>query len=453
MIQAKIYSRMGMEEQSLNLYRRLRILYPEDLRIWRNYIWALTDGGYHEEALAELRQLTNRHPDDLQSKKIMASVLYDLGRHTETYAIFEEAIRANPSDIKAWKGYARNREAAGDWAGALICWQEVVHLDDTQESAGRRISSLLRDHRPRLFAEYRYDKGDSTDTIEGDSSKDTEQTFILRYRQHISTPLRLEFLYFEENLEEEDVTENETISSDLEMAGLRLLYNPSVKWEARAGVGHYWGLGDSETWSVSLERALGMTNKGFVRLAYDYHLPWTGSISAAEFDGYIHRGRFSFGWNFPYGIDLRFRAERQDRYVLDDVLYGQRDRVTVGLFKNLVSDPQVYVGYQFKHVESGLEDENFAPISLDGTDTVHSLIFYGEVPLAERVTLVLEGSARRDFVHDINYWSASPRIRSLLGDRVELTIGYRYSDEADNEGLAAVESTENEYFGSISVLM
>jgi len=429
LIRAKIYSRKGMHKKSLDLYQKLREVYPQHEDVWADYIETLISFSLYEQAQTELQRLIQTYPSNIRAQWLMACIFYRLRQYRLTYDIFETILRQNRQNLGTLSDYAFAKSAVGDWAGALNFWEEILEKDPENILALRQIHEILKEHCPRLETYYRiYSLGDASSI----------RTSSLVYTRHLTqrTNLDLSFDRIRVERDSDSALGIASLSKTIEIPEMRVRHIFFEKWQAEAGIAPYSGLGGGTSVFLSLNNPMG--RRGRIGLAYDRHRPWYDPVEAVMYDSYFHRIAFSFNWYFDDAWTWHNILEQFNYYADNSDKYGKERSFTTILTKHLLIDPNLYLSYSFHRSIFDYETNNTA-IPMIKSETIHGLSFFLEHRLCTYLTCTLSGGVKRDTARSLNSWFALPAVNVRLGNRIECCLSYEYSSES---GTVAGEKTE-----------
>jgi tetratricopeptide (TPR) repeat protein len=420
MIQARIFYRQGYCEKSLDGYLRLRKDYPNDKKIWEDYIETLAECSRYESALAEIEKMLREDRSNLQAQKIKARIYHERGKFSATFPVYESILSLHQSDSEIWSDYAYARLDAGDWAAALSSFSRVLELDPENQAALRSVHSILREHRPRLGAGYRFFAQAADDTRIG--------TLSLNYMRHVTENTKLDMGYDRISIDRpsgEGVIPVDVTINDLT---LWLRHRLNRQWLGRLGGGVFSGSGRGGSFLVGLDYMV--LNSARLGASYVLQRPWYYPVEAAALDGTTDRAELSFDWNFDRAWVLYLGLTHWYYYVDDRKRYGRENTFTGILTWTMVTRPNFSLSYSYYRSRFRLDDEGFAPVPMIEDEGVHSLSWSFEHWPYTYWGYSLSGGFRRDHIRSISSWYAIPGIRVRFGNRIECGLTYEFSSEA-----------------------
>jgi len=445
LIRARIYSRQGFYEKSLDIYRDLRERYPDDEEIWEDYVETLANNSQYDLALYEITELLEKNPSNLRAQKIQARIYYQVGLHGWTFPIYEGILRLYQKDLGVWSDYAYAQQGSGEWVHALDYFCRILEEDPENKPALRSVHEILREHRPSFETGYRpyYQEAD----------KSKIDLFYLRYSQHITTKTTIDLSYDRFSASRPRGPQGSQLFRVDEKGNdvnVRLRHWFDQRWQGRVGGGMYSGLGGGKYFLVGGSyRFLG---RGILRADYVSRRPWYNPVEAARLGGHFDRASASFDWNFGSLWGLHLGAEQGDYYSLvpdgnslSDGKYGRKRSFTGILTRKVWDRPDLYVGYSFYRSKFYYKYPNYRPIAMIEDEAVHSLFFdFFQWPCTYW-GYGMSAGIRRDTARKITSWFALPGVRVRLGNHIEGNLSYEYSTESETSALGG--KTQAIYLG------
>lgn len=420
MIRARIFSRKGKVAESLALYRRLRIRYPDDQEVWEDQIETLVDHEMYDAASAAIAELLQRFPESLRGRRILTRLYYETGSYRRAFPVYEQILHRYLRDAGVWSDYAGVRQAAGDWADALGYYCRVIELNPNNQAARRAVHAILREHRPRLTTghrRYHLSAGDA-DVI----------STTARYRRDLSQALS--FGVAVERVQVDRPAAPFVLPLDTGFdageADLRLRLNP--QWAVHLTAGGYDGMGDGTTGRGTLTWSV--TPRLDLTAGRQLHQPWYDPVDAAEYDGYYHRTDLSLDWHPGNGWGVYAAAGRWDYRLDHSGAYGDRDTLSVIITRQVLQRPQFYLNYQFFLSDFDYADPVFRPVGMLERERVHGIGAYLSHDLCTYWTVSLSGGFQTDLDRAVNSWYLAPELRVRLGNRITLHCQYQYASDS-----------------------
>lgn len=443
LIRARILSRQGFYEKSLDIYRGLRQRHPDDEEIWEDYVETLVNDSHYDLALYEITKLLQKNPSNLRGQRIQARIYYEAGLYGWTFPIYEEILRLYQKDLGVWSDYAFAQQGSGEWVQALDYFCRILEQDPENRSALRAVHEILRGHRPSLETGYR--------PYTQEADKSNIDLFYLRYSQHITTKTNIDLSYDRFSAYRPKGPEGSQIfgvdekGSDLTV---RLRHWFGQRWQGRVGGGMYSGLGGGKYFLLGASYSF--LGRGILRADYVSRRPWYNPVEAARLDGHFDRASASFDWNFGPLWGLHLGVEQGDYNSIGPDLrsvgkYGRKRSFTGILTRKLWDRPDLYVGYSFYRSKFFYRYKDFRPISMIESEAVHSLFFDFVQWPCTYWGYSLSAGIRRDTARKITSWYAVPGIKVRLGNRIEAGLSYEYSTESETSALGG--KTETIYLG------
>jgi len=445
LIRARIYSRQGFYEKSLDIYRDLRERYPDDEEIWEDYVETLANNGHYDLALYEINELLEKNPSNLRAQKIQARIYYQSGLHGWTFPIYEGILRLYQKDLGVWSDYAYAQQGSGEWVHALDYFCRILEEDPENKPALRSVHEILREHRPSFETGYRpyYQEAD----------KSKIDLFYLRYSQHITTKTNIDLSYDRFTAYRPTGPQGSQIFRVDEKGSdvtVRLRHWFGQRWQGRVGGGLYSGLGGGKYFLLG--GSYRFPGRGILRADYVSRRPWYNPVEAARLDGHFDRASASFDWNFGslWGLHLGMEQGDYDSLVPDGNSlsvgkYGRKRSFTGILTRKLWDRPDLYVGYSFYRSKFYYKYRNYRPIAMIEDESVHSLFFdFFQWPCTYW-GYGMSAGIRRDTARKITSWFALPGVRVRLGNRIEGNLSYEYSTESETSALGG--KTQAFYLG------
>jgi len=438
LIKARILSRQGFYEKSLQIYHDLRRRYPGDEEIWTDYIETLVNNAHYEVALDEIVRLLQKNPSNLRAQRIQARIYYEVGLFDWTYPVYENILRFYRRDAGIWSDYALVRESSGQWSRALDYYCKVLELDPENRGALRSVHAILREHRPRFETDY------MPHTQESDRSH--INIFSTRYAQYLTQRTKIDIDYRRISAYRPKQPGLFSVDRHIRDFTLRLSHRFGSRWNARLGGGFYSGIGGGTSFSLGLGYVF--PGRGEIRADYAHNRPWYDPVEAAELDGSFNLASLALNWNFgpAWGVYLGVEEGNYFALVPDDVKAGGalnrktafnvgkfgKKRAFTGILTRKISDrPGLYASYAYYRSRFFFKYADYRPIPMLESEEIHSLSFDLEHWPCTYLGYSLSGGFRRHTVRNVNSWYALPRIKIRLGNRILATMSYEYSTESE----------------------
>ena len=131
------YSRKGMEEEALRIYREASLFFPGLPDAYFNAGVSYQKMGRNEEAIDQYRRALALYPDMEPARGNLASALCSCGRLEDGIREFRKALEINPRNAMARSGLARAYFARGSYREA------AEHCDRAMEQGCRFDSPML----------------------------------------------------------------------------------------------------------------------------------------------------------------------------------------------------------------------------------------------------------------------------------------------------------------------
>jgi tetratricopeptide (TPR) repeat protein len=430
LIEARILSRKGLYEDSLEAYERLREDYPGDDDLWEDFIETLVNHSDYERAEFELQKLLKKNPANVRARRIQARIYTDRQRSRLSLPVFETLLSQVPKDAGILSDYGFAQQDTGDWSAALDYFSHVLELDPENTAALRSVHEILKEHRPRLDVAYRANYQHSGDV--------EVKTALGRYARHISKKSLLIVNYDRIDIDRPSGPGLPPIDSTVNDAVISLQYRLNPQWGARIGAGGYSGLGDG----TSVVLGLDYSPRSDLTMAGDYvhKRPWYDPVDAALFEGSYNRTTVSMNWNIDQSWTLFLGGSYWDYQVEDDQNYGNKKTFTGILSKRFWDQPNFTLTYSYYYSGFDYADDTFRPIAMIPTEGVHAIGGHFEHRLCKHWTYTLFGGRRWDVVRSIDSWYFLPSVKVRLGNRIEIGVNYEYLTEATTAGGGITET-------------
>jgi tetratricopeptide (TPR) repeat protein len=420
-IEAKILSRKGLHEKSLEIYHRLRKQYPDDTEIWEEYIEIMVEASLFEAAQVEIQKLLQEDPDNIRAKRIQSTIYMKLRQYTWTFQVFDQLLSLYRVDPGIWSDYAFARLDAQEWSSALNYFSRVLELEPENKEALRGVHEILREHRPRLDAGYFHNNQEAGEA-------DTK-TIFGRYSQHLTEKSYIDLNYDILNVDRSPSPGFLPIDEDVSSGFIRLRHQFNQRWQARFGGGGYTGLGDGTTLLLGGDYSP-RTNLVF-RADFIGKRPWFDPVDAAAFDGAYNQLAASIDWNFSPAFGVFIGGELWDYFVDSDEEYGQKRTFVAILTKRFLQRPALSINYAYYYADFDFEDENVKPIPMIPTEGVHSFALMFEHKPCTYWSYGISGGPRWDVIRNVNSWYVLPIIKVRFGNRIESFLSYEFNTEAN----------------------
>ncbi len=428
MIQARILSRQGLYEKSLNMYKSLLKDFPDDEVIQINYIGTLVDFSDYDLALVKINKLLENNPSNLEVQKIKARIYDEQGKYKWSYDIYENIIKQNQMNSGVWSDYAFAKLNAGDWTDALNYFSMILEHDSENKTALQAISEIQKAHRPRLETGYRSYIQSEDDVI---------NTSSVIYTRHITMNTLFSLDYDHINVDRSSDPEFGISSFDLAIddTRFRLRRRFSEKWEGEIGTGFYSGLEGGFSFLSGLDHKV--LKNGWLRVDYLHNRPWYDPLDAADFDGNFNEANLSFDWSFLKVWGLFLGVKQLDYFIDGSKDYGKKRGFTGILtrkFETAKGIPDFYLSYSFQRSIFDYEEKLSRPVSMVKAEQRHAISFNLEQWLSKRCAVSIAGSVSKDPDRDLEAFSYSPGVKITLGKGFEFVFGYDFSSESSNVG-------------------
>lgn len=441
LIRARILSRQGFCEKSLDLYRDLRQRYPDDEEIWEDYVETLVNNSHYDLALYEITKLLQKNPSNLRGRKTQARIYYEAGLHGWTFPIYEGILQLYQKDLGVWSDYAYAQQGSGEWVQALDYFCRILEQDPENKSALRSVHEILREHRPSVETGYR--------PYFQEADKSRIDLFYLRYSQHITAKTNIDLSYDRFSAYRPRGPQGSQIFRVDEKGNdltVRLRHWFDQRWQGRVGVGMYSGLGGGKYFLLGASYRF--PRRGILRVDYVSRRPWYNPVEAARLDGHFDRASASFDWNFGSLWGLHLGVEQgdynslvPDGNSLSAGKYGRKRSFTGILTRKVWDRPDLYVGYSFYRSKFYYEYSDYRLIAMIEDEAVHSLFFdFFQWP-CPYWGYGLSAGIRRDTARKTTSWYALPGIKVRLGNRIEAGLSYEYSTESETSALGGKTGT------------
>jgi tetratricopeptide (TPR) repeat protein len=420
-IEARILSRKGFHEKSLEIYHRLREQYPEDEAIWEDYIETLVDSYQYESAQTEISTLLKKNPNNVRAKRIQARIYMELRQYTWTFQVFDQLLSVNRTDAGIWADYAFARLDAQEWSPALDYLCRVLEIDPENREALRGVHEILKTHRPRLdvgFFNHHQEAGDAT-----------VKTALGRYSQHLTERTYLDLNYDAILIDRPESPGVVSIDEDVSDIIVRLRHQFNRYWQGRVGGGGYSGLGDDAT--VLLGADYSPKNNLTLRADFIGKRPWYDPIEAALFDGAYNQLAISLDWSYDPTWGLFLGAEQWDYFLENDQDYGQARNFIGILTKRLWERPNFSLSYSYYYSNFEYEDDTVTPVEMIPNQGVHAISAFFEYRPCTYWSLGISGGPRWDVIRNMNSWWIWPILRIRFGNRIESSLSYEFNSESD----------------------
>lgn len=438
LIKARILSRQGFYEKSLQIYYDLRRRYPEDEEIWTDYIETLANNSHYELALDEIVRLLQENPSNLRAQSIQARIYYEAGLFDWTYPVYENILRFYRRDAGIWSDYAMARESSGQWSQALDYYCRVLELYPENREALRSVHAILREHRPHFETYYK--------PYIQESDRSRIDVFSLRYSQYITQQTKLDMDYRRISVYRPKQPGLFSVDRHIRDFTLRIRHRFGSRWNARLGGEVYSGIGGGTSFSLGLGYAF--PGKGEIRADYAHNRPWYDPVEAAELDGSFNRASLSLNWSFSpaWGVYLGVEEGNYFALVPDDGTAGEvwkgekafsvgkfgKKRAFTGILTRKISDrPGLYANYSYYRSRFLFKCDDYRPIPMLESEGIHSLSFDLEHWPCTYWGYGFSAGFRRHTVRNVNSWYALPKVKIRLGNRILATMSYEYSTESE----------------------
>lgn len=427
-IQAKIFSRQGLYEKALNIYRFLLKDFPDDEGIWMDYIDTLVNISDYDHALMRANRLIEKDPTNIEVNKIKARIYHEQGKYKWTYDIYESILRQNRLERSAWSDYASAKMNAGDWPEALNYYSKIVEHDYENRTALQNIYEIQNAHRPTVETGYRtYTQGDDN----------TITTHSVAYSSYITKDTQLSLHYDHIMVERPSVPEFSINSLDLAIddTTFELHHRFHKRLEGEIGGGYYFGLDDSFSFHTGMAYRIG--ENGWLRAHYFLNRPWYDPLEAANLDGDFNEFDFSYDGNFLKDWGVFLGVKQLDYFIEGSREYGEKRSFTgivTRRFKIANSVPEFYLSYSYYRSIFDYEESDLRQIAMVESEKKHTVSFNVEHWLSKRCAVSLAGSVSKDLDRKLNGWSYNPGLRIQIGKRFELFLNYNFSSESANAG-------------------
>jgi tetratricopeptide (TPR) repeat protein len=420
LIRARILSRQGLLEDSLDLYRDLRERFPADQEIWIDYIETLVNAELFEASEAELNAFLAQYPENLRALRIQARVFYEQGRFAFAYPVYDHLVEVFSGDAGVWSDYGYARQGGGDWAGALNCFSRVLELDPENEDALRSVHTILREHRPRLDTGYRLYRQEDGDAEWG--------TWYLRAGRHLGEKSWWTFAYDRVTMDRPAQPFLPPVNETLHDASLRVDYTFNRFIAAHVGAGLYSGMGDGAGFSVGLDARPDPSLA--LRADYTWGRPWFDPMEAVDQEGRENRLLLSMEWTRWSPWTLYMEAEQSDYETRDLDDYGRRRGILGILSRRFGDNPALTLSYSYLRRRFEYGSETFRPVLMIEREGVHELSALFEHRLCTYWTVRMQGGVRKDHLRDLDSWFILPELNVRMGNRLEGRVSYEHSSEA-----------------------
>ncbi len=361
LVRANILAYQGQGQLAVKIYRGLVADFPDDPTILTDYSEGLIILGDYAAADDLLARTLSLHEQDYRAQRLQALSYFKQGRYVEASRQLKSLVADHSTDLGLGIDLSDAQLLAGDWLASKRTLRRLLAEAPDYSPAWQRLRQLRRVQSEAISVDYSYEE---------QSDNFLRQVANVVFEKAASSLLSLKLLFGRENY---STSTGIFPDEDYEHVGAGVTSSVNSKLRTSAEAKAQW---HQDIFQMAGHGTLGWSfdpANSFL-LTADINSIWRDPLSAAFFDGRMHRLQTDLNLTLWKNIVLWNRFSQERHYINHSRQFGEAKRAYGQVGYQWPLRPNLLTYYQFYTLNYSYEDPgNSSIIAIPESETTHFL--------------------------------------------------------------------------------